>query len=474
MEIPEHLAAVLEGIDEADRRLDAWVKDPSRKRPGRDMIALGNVLGGRSITPEGAAHFRDAVAALLECQNLQSRISSQSARKCLDTELQREISRAQTRSQISFDTVISRTIAALHDTRTFSGDCFFPALVTHEDQAVDLRFGPVRLISRDIFDIEYAPRIDDSAAAAATAQDGSDWSLKRILGGWRSIAAPYAFMVVVRIKGFEQEMAKPAARQAAEFTLNLLRIIAPHRMGPRIRLAGDSRPETEQAFLTLSNDGQLGGSLREGGEGAILPDDWPTVLLRCLGEAKPMVDALAARLVSGAPITDSVTERIRYADQLFTEAFQDSSPRLALVKMVSALESLAVLPRQRKRQTLEVRCALACGEGDLDYMRNVRRVVGQAYRIRNDVVHGDAPDPLKASRAIDELQAYLLSIVLHLWRVLASIQVQHQPESISVLRQRAAELYDAEKKLYEAEWSNAGIPSLFSDLDEAAPPAQKK
>ena len=464
MTIAEHLEAVMDEVDKMDRRLAACLKNPDRKPLGRDEIAFGNVLGDRSITPEGARHLWDAANVLLEREKLQSRISVSTAQRCLDTELQAEIKRAREKDRWSYHGVVKRAAAALHDTKTFSGNCFFPAFITHSDEAINLTFGPVRIVSRDIFDAEYSRLIDDQILRATKSNGDRDAPLARILNGWKTQSEPYAFMVIVTIKDFEQSIARPVARQAAEFVLNLLRLMAPHRMGPRIRLAGDSKPETEQAFLTLTDDGVLGGIFSQGGEGAILPDDWSDALLRNIGDAKPMIDALADRLVCGDPFTDPVIERIRYADQLFTEAFQDTSPRQALVKIVSALEALCVLPRDEKSRTLQLRCALAGSRGDPDYIRAVRACVANAYRVRNDVVHGDAPELHEAANAIADLQLHLFHIVLHLWKLLVWVHNTKKPQSIRALRRELKLAFETERQRYEEIWNRMGLENPIDAL----------
>jgi len=465
MTIEEHLEQMMAEVARMERILTDRLKDPDRQPLGPGKVALGEVLGNRLITPEGANHLWDAAEQLLEREKLQARISVRTARECLDKELQAEFERSRKKSW-SYKAVVKRASTRLHETKTFAGSCFFPAFITWKEEGIDLNFGPVRVVSRDVFEAEFGEGIEDELERVRADHDGRSAAQVRILKGWKELCESYPFMVIVRIEGFEMEMARPAARQAAEFILNLLRIMARHRDGRAIRLSGDVKPETRQAFLALTEDGVPVGSLLTGGEGAFLPEDWPQTLIRNVGAAKGMIDAIAGRFVRGDPFTDPVIERIRYADQLITEGFQDASPRLALVKIVSALEALAVLPKDKKALTLEVRCALASCEGDPDYLRDVRKAVGQAYTVRNNVVHGDAPEPSQAARAIEELQKYLFNIVVHLWRILVVIQNDERPQSIKPLRRYVSEAYEVRRQAYETEWERSGIDSPLSDIED--------
>lgn len=472
MTITEHLEAMMEEVVQMDRRLADWARDPNRKPLDRSEVSIGYVLGNRSITPKGAKHLWDASELLLKRERLEARVSSKTARDLLDRELQAEIKRAREKNRWSSEAVIRRTAEALHKLHTFSGNCFFPAFIKSSGQEIDLEFGPVRVVSRDVFEAEFSNLIDGTIAL----DDDADQLVKNesmILTKWREHVAPYPFFIIVRVEGFELEMARPAARQAAEFVLNLLRMMARPRDGRAIRLSGDVRPETQQAFLAITSDGKTCGSLSMDGEGALLPDDWPTALLETISTAKHMVDTIAERLVCGDPFTDPVIERIRYADQLFTEAFQDPSPRLSLVKLVAAFEALAVLPKDRKAQTLELRCALASSCGDPDYVQLVRKAVGRAYKVRNDVVHGDAPEPYEAANAIYELQECLFNVVLHMWRMLINIHNEHKPQSIRPLRKQIREAYEAERERCEDVWHRIGIKSpLRGSVESERPTGQ--
>lgn len=464
--IVEHLDVVIQEIIKMDKKLSEWSKDPNRKPFSSDDVALGSVLGNRTITRLGAQNLWDAAEKLLEKEALQARITVDTARKCLDQELKVEVERSRVKGKFSFHAVENRASDALKNVKTFSGVCIFPAFISWRSEPTDLQFGPVRLISRDVFESEFGKIVDTDLQRASSGDDGSSKTQLHLLSKWKDLSAPYPYVLAVRISGFELELGRPAARQAAEFVLNLLRLMARRRDGRAIRLSGDTRPETEQAFLALTEFGDLVASLSSSGEGALLPDEWARTLLEHIGDAKHMIDTLVEKLVDGEPYIDPVVERIRYADQLLTEAFQDASPRLALVKFVSALEALAVLPKDRKAQTLAIRCALVSSYGDADYFEAVRTVVGRAYHVRNDVVHGDAPEPYEASRAINNLQPYLFQILLHLWRTLVLVRNEERPNSVRKLRKSVNAAYAAEQLLVEGVWAKHGIPNPLTEREE--------
>jgi len=156
-----------------------------------------------------------------------------------------------------------------------------------------------------------------------------------------------------------------------------------------------------------------------------------------------MLSTVASRFVRGDARGEPVFERIHYANQLLTEAFADTSDRMRLVKFVAAFEALAVLPRDAKADTLARRCALAISISvDDEYVSKAEHLVKQAYATRNAVVHGDAPDPATALRALYDLEPYLQTIVLHLLRMLITVKNQHEPQSIRPLRRFMKQAYD--------------------------------
>lgn len=52
-------------------------------------------------------------------------------------------------------------------------------------------------------------------------------------------------------------------------------------------------------------------------------------------------------------------DRLRYANTLIAEAFSEPHDRIRLVRLVAALEALAVLHREDKAEGLAWRCAFA-------------------------------------------------------------------------------------------------------------------
>lgn len=446
MKIKEHLESALNEVLELDRRLDEWANDPNRAPLGQDEVAIGSVLGNRLTTPAGAEHFRRATELLLQHEKLQTRISVETAYRCLDKELQVEIERSRKDGRWSLNAAIQRARRQLRQAVTFSGHCLFPAHIAARPARTDLRFGPVRVMCKSVFEEEFHPTIkpDFPIDEDVKSQPNNE---SRLLKRWGEYSKDYPFIVSVKIEGFELEMARPIARQAAEFVLNQLRLALEHRQAGAIRLSGDSKPDTHTSFLAISDGGETCGSYTMRGEGTSLPDDWPEELIQHVGAAKPMIDAIAERLVRGDPFTEPVVERIRYADQLFTEAMQDRSPRMALVKVVSALEALCVLPKAGKAKELELRCALACSFDDLEYYRKVKEAVGRAYEVRNRVVHGDAPDAIDAAMAMRGLRLYLYPVVVHLWSILIHIQNEHKPQSVRPLRRHMASVFEEREKL---------------------------
>ena len=161
-----------------------------------------------------------------------------------------------------------------------------------------------------------------------------------------------------------------------------------------------------------------------------------------------MLDTIAETFVCGKSISAPVFQRIRYADHLIAEAYQDATDRMCLVKLVAALEALCCLPKEAKARELADRCALVAGAGDADYCREIRTVVEACYSVRNKVVHGDGPEEFEASRAIDELGEFLFPIVINLYRMLVIINNSFKPQSVKPLRRAVEQFIEDERTKY--------------------------
>lgn len=454
MEIEEHLHIVLDEVMKLEERLRERAATPNRRPLGRDEMALGTVLGGRFVTPLGAEHLTKAAEILLHREGLQVRLSLGSARDILDEELKQEIEKLRATNDFSFEEAVERAADRMHSGCQLTGNCFFPAFIGSRGEEIDIRLGAARIMSRDVFERDFEahiPRLDPTTSNLF--RFGADLS-----ENWRQLYDDYPYIISVQFKEYEEKMVEGAARSVAEFLLNLIRIMLPHHQALRVRLSGERRPETQTAFLGVSDDGTTFGKSSQGVEGAIIPDNWPDEFLYNISPAKHMITTIIDQLISGKPLNFPVIQRVHFADQLIMEAYQDPSPIMAIVKLVSALEALAVLTsKDKKKATLELRCALAGGGGNSDTVRSIRQAIGNAYRARNEIVHGDAPEHDAAINAMNELHAHILEIVLNLWGVLISIDNVHRPNDAKALAKRVEVFFDTEQTECEAIWKGLGV-----------------
>ena len=294
----------------------------------------------------------------------------------------------------------------------------------------DVSLGPVRLLSKDVYEHEFADRLATEAAALAEKEKREQWQYDE----WAKFLEKFDHVVLIQVNGYEDEMARRAGRDAAELFLNLFRLNVVFRDGARIRLVSDYSPLLTQSSMRLCSDGRFCLGYRRDTTGVHVKEGWAEDFMTTYGPYHDMLASLAARLVAGARPTDPLIERIRYANQLITESYLEPYQRIRLVRIISALEALTVLPRRAKAETLAERCSAAGSMGCRAQEEEIKKHMRAAYKLRSDVVHGDAPDEGAAAKALSELEPFLLTIVVRLISMLCYTQNKVKPQSIKLLR----------------------------------------
>ncbi|WP_271585708.1 hypothetical protein [Bradyrhizobium sp. CCBAU 53415] len=179
--------------------------------------------------------------------------------------------------------------------------------------------------------------------------------------------------------------------------LNLIRIKFGYYHMDDVRVGNGFVWETSQVYFNKA--GSPNFSLSKGPWASHLDDCWADLLDDDFGPDANLLASLAMWMVSGDDPSSPVLERLRYANTLIAEAFSEPHDRIRLVRLVAALEALAVLAREDKSQGLARRCAFAAGWGDCSRAMQITEDVQYAYTVRNAVVHGDGPDSEEAISA---------------------------------------------------------------------------
>jgi hypothetical protein len=125
---------------------------------------------------------------------------------------------------------------------------------------------------------------------------------------------------------------------------------------------------------------------------------------------------------------------LRHANTLIAEAFSEPHDRIRLVRLVSALETLAVVSGGKKSEALAWRCAFAGGWTDCGHVLQIVDDVLSAYSVRNEVVHGDSPDNEDAVSAFYRLERHLAPVYIGFLHMHAKVQRRYRPMHVRHIR----------------------------------------
>jgi hypothetical protein len=380
------------------------------------------------ISQEGSKHLWTASRLLLERAGEQRRVTLQTARRCLVEAHSAHLPKAKRTGRLSEHAVIANATKRLAERPRSSGFYVIPIQFAPSAKSTRFRIGPAVILAKALFEVEH----QEAIAAQA---DGTGKFGPIAVAEWSSYSERYDHFIVVEVHGHETEMAWKVAREIAEYALNLIRIKFGFYHMDDVRVGNGFVWETSQVRVYFDKDGTANFSLSRGPWASHLKDDWVERFDDDVGGAASMLASLAFWMVSGNDPQSPVLERLRYANALIAEAFSEPHDRIRLVRLVSALETLAVLPREDKSDALAWRCALAGGWEDSAYAMQINRDVRYAYSVRNAVVHGDSPNEEDAMSAFRGLERHLTRIYIGFLQLHAKAQRRYKPTHVRHIRQ---------------------------------------
>lgn len=281
-------------IELTDAFVNEWVKTiksvesslSKRRKPSalRDVVTLygdWGGLGGNYVNYAGSRHLDMAADLLLKQHALQQKLTHRSARQALVDGFCEQRKRAKSGRNTSVESLLAFATRRLEATKRLDGLYIFPVLFAPQARKTDSRIGPVRIVARRIFQRERA-----GALKKADADDGFK-SGPTLAARWNAYAEQYDHIITVEIKGFEREMAWETAREAAEFVLNLIRMVFRFPWTDDIKLTGGFMGEktglrcSSQATVTLCRAGvqALGERILRTTGSVILMLKWGNLLL---------------------------------------------------------------------------------------------------------------------------------------------------------------------------------------------------
>jgi hypothetical protein len=418
-----YLEEWLRGLPPAGAEMD-WYRENVTK----DIVILGHVKGvGNWINREGDRELWTASRLLLQRMSEQRRLTKKAARRCLVDAHFAHLPKALKTSKLSEHAVIAGATKRLEKWERSDG--FYVILVCFAPSAKNTRFriGPAIILAKAMFQCDYG-----AAISAQTADPDSFGS--QAVAEWSSYSEPYDHFVIVEISGHETEMAWKAARDVADYVLNLIRMKFGYYHMDDVRIGNGFIWETTQAQVYFDKTGSANFRLSRGPRASHLDDNWVQHFDEDFGSETCLFGSLASWMASGDDPMSPVLERLRYANALIAEAFGEPHDRIRLVRLVAALEALAALPREEKSEKLAWRCAFAGGWTDCGRAVQIVDDILYGYTIRNAVVHGESPDDEDAISAFYRLERHLARIYIGFLHLYAKIQRCYRPIHVRHIR----------------------------------------
>jgi len=383
----------------------------------------------RPVTKETVGILQDAARSLLVATRLSNRVSFDLSFSTLRDEIRVEVLEAE-RKRPSFFNVIDRTLDILKADLQHRRLYLFPVTYTHETQPFDVEFGCLRIGDLKSF------------------RDAHIWEDTKELDGWKHdfdstyqeawdrVEQRAKHLIVVTIDGYELRMGEIAARTAAEFFLNLLRLSFGWSSHKNVRILEDNAEPSNMPTLVLDHEANPVSRTLSSGRSEFLPvkEGVSEKAIKSLSGYHFLKEVIAGIARSASSKSVSL-RRIEYASFLIKTAYEQNSTRIALTNFVAALETLACLDDENsKKDTLSDRCGAIILDATDEERESIRRVVKRAYDARNDVVHGDAFAERDYYRIFRDLEPWLFSLVISAIDLLCHLEATHTPKSASQLR----------------------------------------
>lgn len=373
----------------------------------RDHVVLNGIRdAGNYVNRKGYQHLRNAVDKLLTEMSMTRRLSIGTMERIITAEFFAELSRCKgSEKKFSIPAIIKRAKLRVKSIGWDDGTYVFPVLFAPKAKNSNFRIGPVKIVAKSIF-----LRDNREALERERVEDSKD-NRPRFLNEWERYTDRYDHFITVDIKGLERDLAWERAREAAEFCLNIVRLVFGYYHTRNIKLAGGFIWDETAAKLVMAENGSAHFSASRGPWGSHLDDNWTEIFDSRVGFNSGPIASLCALMASGERAGSPILERQRYAHQLIAEAYCEPHDHIRLVRLVSALEALAVLERTDKRESLALNCAQAGGWSDPSAANNIYDAVMAAYGVRNKIVHGDGAPTDEISQVFYGLEQYILDVI---------------------------------------------------------------
>jgi hypothetical protein len=316
---------------EVDAILGEWQKSvlsfPEDIKTAGGNLRFNSIPGYQGpanyLNQKGFEHFCRAAQLLLTELQLQRRVSIGTAKRHLGEALGLEIERAFKEGKLSEFAVIGRAKKALQSLRWSDGAYIFPALFAPQAIATDLRIGCARIVSKAIL-------LEEKRETLAKEETERSKHPLKVFERWKNYIQRYDHFIVIEMKGFESEMAWAAAREAAEYVLNIFRMSFTYGSTKWMKLAGESIWDETSTAVMIGDGDSVGYLTRQGPWGSHLHDGWIQAFDEREGRYRWLFAAYLD-LITGHDIPDSpITLRMLYASRLIAESYCEPHDHMRL------------------------------------------------------------------------------------------------------------------------------------------------
>jgi hypothetical protein len=399
----------------------------------RELVILQHLERANFVSQKGYLILDDLAERLLESLNLSFKVGVGTARDALLKSFSYYLKKSKS-ERVSSDAVVKRAEGELLGISLPSGVYVFAARFSHNAKGCKFHVGPVTIISKARFYRENADKL-------RRGWPGSERDHDYLLRKWITYVKDFDHLLLVNLEKYEHDLGWRVARECAEFALNLIRMFFGFHYTKRIRLAGDFALNQNRASMIIE-DSNISLSYGIGGVSSFLENDWADIFDQELRSMSALLVSFVDMLASGRQLGSPAVERFRYANTLVAEAYCEPSDHLRLVRLISALEAIAVIRGGDKSHTLALRCATVGAWGDRTLACEIYEAVRFAYHWRNMVVHGDAPSESETRAAFLKIERYSFRIFVGFLGFFARLERTVAPKSIRGLAREIRDRMD--------------------------------
>ncbi|MBS0232537.1 MAG: hypothetical protein JSR99_03515 [Proteobacteria bacterium] len=427
--INAYLAEWLDGLIIEDLPKDELVERMA------NMVPLDGELGMNNyVSRKGYHHLCLAADLLLRRRREQRCLSQRSARKCLIESHFKHLEKVRQTGTLSEFAVVAGADKRIAELERDDGLYVLPLVFAPRAKESCFQVGPVTLMSKDCFKAQHGDAIRQRTDGLA--HD------RKFVAEWRAYSGRYDHFIAVAVEKHEAKMAWAVAREAADYMLNLIRMTFGYTSTRNIKIGGGHVQEQFHSTIMISKSGNVLFSSQSGPWGSHFDDRWMDRLDKELGASARLLSNFGSWITSGKDPGSPVLERLLYANSLLSGAYSEPHDHIRLVRLISALEALALVPPKQKAESLARRCSQVASSGDTTLRDSIFAAIIEAYRQRSAVVHGDAPSVTAVMEAFLGLERHILAIYMGFLELHARVYNKTRPQSIKHFRRAVGDFIE--------------------------------